>query len=537
MGLVTDSSPATYEGELALNEFDLGVWTGNSQFGKVTLNGSVKNGVGLEPGSASADLEARVAAFTFRDYRYENAIVDGRLQESFFNGRFEITDDNIDFNFLGEIDYRDTIPTFDFDASVGELDLLALNLSKRPIAISGGIDLNLIGTNFSEMEGRVELDSFTVLLDTVSIPIDRLVAFSNFNLDGEKVIKLESDVLTGEIVGGFDIEEVSTSFLGYIVEFYPDWARRLNIPTPRRAPEPNRFSFALDIIDSKGLNRLIDPQLGPLVDITLTGSYDGFEHELTAELNAPNAYFGDIHLTNLDLIIKGVRDDASLDLAVDSTFVGTRHLANRVTLLSLISNEMIDFGITYGGDEENVLLERIALDGSLTLPDSQNFKLQFDQSNLNIFQQVWTIGQGNYLVFGPQYIDTENFSLRSGRRSIRLNNFGEDGLNLDLLNMDLALIDSLWDYQPLDFSGDIDINVSVADVFRQEGIMATLKSDTFLMNGDDYGRLRIDLQAADPTSQVDAYLTLNRDTAQLIAEATYNLADLTEMPFAGRSEG
>ena len=235
--------------------------------------------------------------------------------------------------------------------------------------------------------------------------------------------------------------------------------------------------------------------------------------------------------------LRAPRDDASLDLAIDSTFVGARHLANRVTLQSLINNELIDFGITYGGDEENVLLDRIALDGSLTLPDSQNFKLQFEQSNLDIFQQVWTIRQGNYLVFGPQYIDTENFSLRSGRRSIRLNNFGDDGLNLDLLNMDLALIDSLWAYEPLDFSGDIDINVSVTDVFRQEGIRAVLKSDTFFMNGDDYGRLRIDLEAANPKSQVEAYMTLNRDTAQLLAEATYNLADLAPTPTRAETKG
>ena len=527
MALVLDeNAPAEYSGELALNEFDLGTWTDNPEFGKVTFSGGISNGVGLEPGQARADLSARIANFTFRDYRYENATIDGRLQERFFNGSFEIADDNIDFNFLGEVDFRDSVPTFDFDASIGELDLFALNLSKQPIAVSGNIDLNLIGTNFSEMEGRVELDQFAVLLDTVNIPIDSLVAFSNFNLDGEKVIKLQSDILNGEIVGRFDIEEVSTSLTSYLTEFYPDWTRRLNIKPPRREPAPNRFSFALDITDSKGLNRLIAPGLGPLIDIKINGRYDGFEHELDAELLAPNAYFNDVRLVDLVVKVAGARDEGEVDFAVDSTFVNGRHLANRVTLLSLIDNEQIDFGITYGGDEENILLDQINLDGSLTLPDSQNFELRFDQSDINIFQQVWTIRQGNYLTFGPRYIDARNFALRSGRRSIRLNNYGKDGLNLDLLNMDLSLIDSIWYYPPLAFSGEVDINVSVADVFRQRGIKAQIKSDTFLMNGDDYGVLQVDLRAANPKSQVEAYMVLNRDTAQLIAEATYNLADV-----------
>ncbi|NJC25517.1 translocation/assembly module TamB domain-containing protein [Neolewinella antarctica] len=531
MALVLDDNlPARYSGELALSEFNMGAWTGNSQFGNVTFAGGVSNGVGFDPSTASADLAATIANFTYRGYRYENATIDGRLEERFFDGNFDISDDNIDFNFQGEIDFRDSIPTFDFDAAIGELDLFALNLSKKPIAVSGNIDLNLIGTNFSQMEGRIEMDSFNVLLDTLSIPIDSLTAFSNFNLEGEKVIQVDSDILTGRIVGRFDIEEVSTSLTSYLVEYYPSWTRRLNIKPPTREPEPNRFSFEFDIADSKGLNRLIAPNLGPLIDFSLTGRYDGFEDELNVELIAPNASLGDIRLVDLVVKLSGVRDEGDLDFAVDSTFVNGRHLANRVTLLSLVDDQAIDFGITYGGDEANILLNRINLDGSLTLPDNQNFELRFEQSNIDIFQQVWTIKEGNYLVFGPKYIDTRNFSLRSGRRSIRLNNFGEDGLNLDLLNMDLALIDSLWKYDQLDFSGDIDINVSVADVFRQQGIRAELRSDTFRMNGDDYGHLRVDLLADNPKSQLRAYASLNRDTSQLIAEGIYNLADLAEDP-------
>ncbi len=534
--ILDDRLPARYNGALALTEFDLGAWTDNPQFGNVTFSGGVSNGIGLEPGVASADLEARIANFTFRGYRYENALIDGRLEERFFNGNFEIADDNIDFSFQGEVDFRDSVPTFDFDAAIGELDLQALNLSERPIGLRGNIDLNLIGTNFSEMEGEVALDSFSVRLDTLDIPIERLVARSNFR-DGERVVDVDSDIMTGTVVGRFDIEEVSSSLTNYLVEYYPAWTRRLKINRPRRIPEPNRFSFELNIADSKGLNRLLTPQLGELVDISLIGQYDGFENELSAELIAPNAYYGDLRLVDLIVRLNGKRDEGDLDFRVDSTFVAGRHLANRVTLNSLFDNQEVNFGITYLGDRTNILLDRINLDGSLTLPDSQNFELRFEQSDLGLFQQPWTIQEGNYLIFGPQYIDTENFAIRSGRRSIRLNNFGENGLNLDLLNMDLSLIDSLWDYQPLDFRGDIDINVFVRDVFLQEDIRAELRSDTFLINGDDYGYLRIDLAAANPRSQVTAYMALNQDTSQLIAEGTYNLADLAEAPSAAQAKG
>ena len=527
MALVLDDNlPARYSGDLALTNFDVGVWTGNAQFGQVTLTGRVSEGVGLAPEDASANLIATVQDFTFRDYRYENAQVNGRLEESFFNGEFTIADDNIDFQFLGEIDFRDSLPVYDFDAQVGRLDLQALNLSNRPIGLNGNIDLNLIGNNFSEMEGRLELGRFDVRIDSVVTHIDTLLAYTRFDSLGRKVAAIESDLARGEIVGRFDLEEVGTSLTGYLTEHYPAWASRLNIRPPRRVPAPNRFSFNLNILDSRGLNRLITPALGPLVDVDLRGSYDGFDDQVSVEFQAPNVYLNEFRFVDVVIATGGDRGEGELDFSVDSTFVNGRPLLNRLTLLSLVDNDLIDFGINYGGNPDNPLIEGVALDGAFTLPDSQRFELRFDESSLNILQSTWTIRRGNYITFGPGYIDTENFALRSGRRRIRLNNYGEKGLELNLDNMSLGLIDSVWAYAPLDFAGDVDVKVTVDNVFRQENLRAEVRADTFLINGDDYGYLSVDVRAPNPRGQLTAFMNLNQDTAQLIAEATYNLQDL-----------
>lgn len=528
-----EDRPAEYSGQLALDGFDLGVWTGNPQFGRVTFNGAVTEGVGLDPERASADLAATVTDFTFREYRYENAVVNGRLEKSFFNGEFNIADDNIDLNFVGEIDFRDSLPVYDFDARVGRLDLTALNLSNRNLGLSGNVDISLVGRNFAEMEGRVELGAFDVRIDTVVTHIDTLLAYSRFDSAGRKVVALESDLARGEITGRFDLDEVGTSVTGYLNEFYPEWARRLNVAPPRRERDPNRFSFDLDIIDSRGLNRLITPSLGPLVDVQARGSYDGFAHEVKAELLAPEVYVDNLRMKNVVVRLRGDGDEGELDLAVDSTFSNGKPLLTRVTLLSLVDPETVDFGITYGGREDNPLVSKINLDGVLSLPDSSNFELRFDESSLNLFSERWIVNRGNYIVFGPKYIDTRNFALRSGRRRIELANFGERGLEMRMKNLSLGLIDSVWNYPPLDFSGDVDLRLTVADVFRQQDIRAEVRSDTFLMNGDDYGYLAVDLRAPTPEGRLTAFMNLNRDTAQLIAEATYNLGDIPPSPPMG----
>ena len=520
---------AEYSGTLSLDNFALGRWSNNAQLGEVNFSAAIDDGVSLYPETASANLNATVESVTFRGYRYENARINGRLEQQFFNGSFEIADENIDLSFLGELDFRDTVPVFDFLAEINEMDLQALNLSERLVVLSGDVDLNLRNLVFSEMEGRVELDSFQIVRDTAVIEIGRLLAYSNFNAAGQKVVKLESDVAEGEIVGRFDINEVTTSLTDYLVTYYPGWARRLKIQAPRTVPEPNRFSFDLTVLDSKGLNRLIDPKLGPLVDVHLTGSYDGFANELDAELLAPRFTFDNISLVDLIVRTKGEGSEGELDLVIDTTLINGSPLLDQLTLLSLIDRDTVNFGINYGGNV-GVFLDKLNLNGEITLPDSANYAIRFDESDLVLFQEPWTIRRDNRIVIGPQYIDTRNFSLRSGDRRIRLAKQGTRGLELDLENMALGLVDSVWAYQPLDFSGRVNVHLGVDDVFKLQGLSAEVRSDSFLINGDSYGDMRMDLRAPNTKGRLTAYMNLDRDTSQLIAEATYNLGDLSEAP-------
>ncbi len=531
MNIENGASRALYGGALSLENFNLGNWTDNGELGNVNFSGEIRNGRGLVPETASADLGATIQSIDFRGYTYENARINGQLEQSFFNGSFEIADDNIDFSFLGELNFRDSIPVFDFDANIGKLDLAALNLSQKPVSLSGSVNLNLTNTDFSEMEGSVDLKNFQVLLDTVAIDVDSLRAYSIFNKQGEKVVKLESDIVRGELVGRFDLPEVTSSLTNFILVYYPGWANRLKIKAPRSIPPPNRFSFDVTIVDSKGLNRLVTPGLGPLVDVHLTGGYDGYANELDAELIAPRFSIDNVELVDLIVKTSAEESEGELDVIVDSTLINGKAVMNRLTLLSLITNDTIDFGLTYGGSENNVLLNKINLNGQVTLPDTANYAIRFEESDLRLFQEPWSIRRDNRIVFGPDYIDTRNFSLRaSGDRRIRLTKRGERGLDLDFENMDLALIDSVWYYPPLDFSGQVDVHVSVENAFAMTGLSANILSDTFLINEDDYGYLRADLSAPDPRGKLTAFLNLNRDTAQLIAEASFNLGDLVDTP-------
>ncbi|MEM9836503.1 MAG: translocation/assembly module TamB domain-containing protein [Bacteroidota bacterium] len=530
MNLIPGAKNAIYRGDLLLENFDLGTFLANPDFGTVSLSGSVENGKGLVAETASAELNAIIDNFTFREYTYRKAAIIGQLNRNFFDGDFNIKDENIDFNFTGELDFRDSIADLNFDAQVAKLDLGKLNLSKADLVLSGDIGLNLLNTRFADMEGRLEINGVKLIKDQLEeYNIDSLLVYSNFTPDGQKILALESDIAQAEIIGDFDINQLVGSLKYFLVKNYPGYAQRLNIRPPKKIPSGNRFSYDIAIQDSKGLNYLLTPKLGPLKNVTLAGNYDGLGDELTLELSLPQFEFATLKLKDLILRLDAEGDEGDLDLAVDSTYLNGKPRVGPIALLSVVTGDSIRFGINYAAENNN-LLDKLNLNGLFFLPDSNNFKIQFDSSDLAIFQERWDIAGDNSITFGKNFIDARNFKLSSGKREIRLQREGRRGLSLFMDNFALGLIDTIWDYRQLDFSGYFNVQATIGDIFKMEDISATLLADTFLMNGDDYGWMRLDASVPNLKDQVSAYMSLNRDTAQLITEALFNLQDLVPEP-------
>ncbi|MBK8704360.1 MAG: hypothetical protein IPN33_12575 [Saprospiraceae bacterium] len=143
MNLKPGKEKASYSGKLSLINFNVGKWSGNSDFGVVNITSEVKNGIGLTGATANAELSANIKSFIFKGYNYQNAVLTGKLNKSLFDGDFAIQDDNIDFLFAGELNFSDAVPSYNFNALVNHLDLKALNLSEEALIIAGNVELNL----------------------------------------------------------------------------------------------------------------------------------------------------------------------------------------------------------------------------------------------------------------------------------------------------------------------------------------------------------------------------------------------------------
>ena len=528
MRLTDGPERARYAGNLSLSGFDLGGWTGSDDFGLVDFSSEVVDGYGLTGDLASARLTAAIERMTIKGYTYENATLTGQLNKNFFNGDFAIQDDNIDFGFNGEIDFTDSIPVFDFKANVNRLALQPLNLSPENLVMAGLIDLNLRNTQFSKMEGNINLREVKLVKgEEEKYDIDYLRAFTFFTASGEKVFRLESDIARGEVRGAFDINELPTSLQLFMLRNYPGFANRLGFKEPKRIPDINEFSFDLVIEDSKGLNYLLDPKLGRLKDIDLSGRYNGNSDSLIFYLEVPSITYGNLRLADVYVHMDALKNEGDLDIVVDSTIINGKPRLNTFTFLSILQSDTLDFAVNISTDTPN-LFDQVNLNGIFFLPDSTDYGLQLRQSNLSLLQTPWIIDEYNLIRFGQGEITAENFSLRNKDRRIHIRNNGKKGLRVQLANFDFGFIDQAWDYDPLNFSGDFDMLVQVDDVFEMSGVNAVINCEEFYINEDNFGQFRLDAYAPDLKGKANTIIALSKDTTQMEVEAAFNLADLRE---------
>jgi hypothetical protein len=527
---------ASYSGSLSLIDFDLGGFTQNEDLGLVSFSSSVRNGKGLTAETATADLSAQVESFIYKGYDYTNANLTGLLKKNQFSGDFLIKDEHIDFSFNGQVDMTDSVPRFDFFASVNQLALLPLNLSKKDINFSGDVSLNLQNSTLSELEGSGRIQRVEILhRNKDTIQVDSVVFTSFFEPSGRKRFSVDSDLLEGYLVGEFDILDIAPALMDYLERNHTGFFNRMGMKKPRREPKKNSFVYNFEIIDTKGILALFEPELGRLEGVSLNGYFDNDQDSILIHLNVPRFKYGNIALNEASFYARLVDSVGAVNFRVEEPVLnGKQHLAP-LHVLADLDHDTLDIGLAYQVEGLS-MLDNINLNAELYLLDSLNYQLRFKRSNLVLLQKLWEIEPDNFITFRKGYVNAEHFRLKNEERVIELKSKGDKGLQLTLSNIDFSFIDEVWDYKELDFSGPFNMVAEVDNIFKMEGLTATIVADTFLVNDDDWGALRLDANANDLKSRFEGYLAITKDTSQLIAEGFYNPQDTRRARRAGDNE-
>ena len=491
MDLRNGRDKANYSGNLSLTDFDLKTWSGNDNFGKISFNSKVLESEGLTIETVNTRIEAQIDQFSFKEYTYQNVDINGELNQNLFDGKLSIQDENIDFNFDGSIDFSDTIPSFDFQADIKKADLHALNIIKPNLVFAGQVDLRLRDANLSRIQGEADVYNFQMVKnDSLIYAVDTIELASILAPNGQKLFRLNSEVMDVQLRGLYDIRKVPESFAQYLEKNHERISERFNIKSKGDSLGIQKFDYRVEIHDTKNLTDLIDAKIDTVKNLDITGHLDLQNDSIRFDLNLPVFRFDNMTFDDFYVLLEGQGTDSELELGVYHTQINDQHF-EPLSLVGNINKDTLDFGLT-STNFTNVL-DNLQLNGQLTFVD-EYFQVRFLTSQLVILKEKWEINEENYIRIGKNKIIAHNFALRQGEKNIKVHSPKENGLLVDARGFDLSLIDDLWDYGKLDFSGPFHLEASVEDLFKLKKIKAVISADTMRVNRDDWGALYVNAE-------------------------------------------
>ncbi len=485
---------ALYSGRLELVNFDFGQFTGSKDLGKVTLAGQIRNGRGLTRESAYAEMEGEVIRLDFRDYLYERIYLNGQLNEKLFDGSFRIRDDHADVDFNGLIDFRDSIPNYNFKTRIKALDLGALNISKKPVSIVGDFDVALRARDFDLFFGsaRGKEIAFTDSTGTM-YQLDSFLVESGYQDVSKRSLKLTSDILSAEISGKFKVLEVVPLVKKHLSTNYPKYFPNIRIPDSVQNFQPLDLNFQVQLHDAKNWFGLAGIQDLQTKNMTLDGKIDGANGVITFKGMIPELHFKNINLYALDYTLKEINGAAEGSLGITAMDLNEKMVFEDIDLAMETTNEKI---VTHLKTSDLAhVLNRIDVQLT-TIPGEDYDRYQLSQSALEIFGVAWEIDPDNEILIGDEDIHVRDFILSGETETMVLKAFGDKGLTLVVDGFNAHYLDEVWDYDKLDFEGKYTMELSVGNVFGFRDYRLEIHSPDLQINGDSFGSF--DLDAAMP---------------------------------------
>jgi hypothetical protein len=521
---------AQYSGDMYLRNFDLGKWTGNKDIGKITLNTHVKEGRGLTTQSAQAKLEANVDSFSYKGYKYGNLTLNGQIQQKLFDGIVSIDDPNLKFNFEGEIDFLEAVPSFNFRAEIDKIALKPLNISKEDFQFNGNMAINFTGTGFSDALGNASLTDFIMVKnqkDTLKlITVDVL---SDLLPNGDKHFSLVSNLGSVDLKGIFSVDKVPGKFVNYLTHNFPGFSNRFKIKESNSKQDTARFEYLIELKELQNLIGFFNENIRGFDHTRISGFYDGYRNILTSEVEIPVWSINDVSFEDVYFRTKLEGSEGNLQVGVVSTSIGESQQLSPVSLLGDIYKDTLEFLLVSTNFTE--ILDNININGVLSLEDDNLWRVSFKQSDLVIFNEKWEINTSNFLRIGNGTVETKDFALNNKDQQILLRSLRNEGLEFQLKNYPLQSLQFFREMKEYRISGVGDVILKVRDVFKFEGLSSTIRIDDLVINGDNYGLMRADILAQSTKKTINAFLSLEHDTMSLAAHGYFNpgtVEDVTE---------
>ncbi len=500
-------SLVSYNGQLQLEKFNLGIYYSDDQLGVVSTNIHVE-GTGLEVSNMDLNFEGDISELGLGEYVYTKMTSSGRFKNNFFSGKFEIADANAQAKFDGEIDFTQKQPLLNFELNVNRFDLTAVGLleDETPAVIAGEFNAHLKGLTLSEIEGEFVGANIVYLID------EKIRKLDYFTLDteqeGTRSITLNSDVVYAKLEGNFNYNQLWPSLQDIIADALP------NMTYSSRPHKEQDFNLTVRINDFEFISAAFIPELKIARGTSLNLFVDEKNNELSGTFGSPNIQYEDYQAE--DLVVDISRELGSIFLTVQVNEV----LDQESKLISNLSWDVQSLGDTvysalmWGNPGEFLTGD---LNGVFFLNSFDDFEYIVGRSSLVVNNEPWIWAPNASFTLCHKDLGVNGFRMYNQSEYLGINGMitehPSSPLRVELGNVDLSMLNGLLG-EDLQLKGEANGIVELSNVYDKTIVTSELSLFDLGLNEYEIGNLCVNSTWDSKKERLRADGEIERDSIQ-----------------------
>lgn len=501
-----------YIADASLENFDLGKFIKNNQFGKVTANATI-NGRSLDPSTAIAKLTSKIIKARFNEYDYKNININGNIDNGLFVAKASSTDPNLNFVLDAKGSSNSDKPTVDLKLNLEIVDLNKLNLHAGPLKMRGNITANFDDLNPDNLNGKININNFLVALEKEQFPLDTISIRAVSTLEKDSII-LKSQFANGIISGNYKLSTIANKLSNSISKYYQLDKKYV------KNEENQNLDFEFVIKDNKITKKII-PELIELSEITLKGSYNSVNDSIAINASIPRINYANNEVSNGVLKVNIQENALHYDLSLGK-IKNEQFEIPKTTLIGKLEDNAIDYALNIKDAESK---DKYIISG-IYKDSLGNSILSFNPEKLLLNYEDWTVNENNEIKLAKNGIVIRDFILKNNQQSFSLQSENNTASAPIIAKFENFKIESLTSIVKSNYEvgGAINGEATIKDINTTPLFVADLNIENLKVKNDTVGNLnlKVDNKTANLYS---ANVTLSGLNNQLNIDGNYNISN------------
>jgi translocation and assembly module TamB len=415
MNLDSTSSTRGFEGKLAVNDFSLGTLLKQPAVGNITMHAAVKSN-GLTKEEMTSAVKATIDSVIYEGYQYNNFELSGTVKNDVFNGWASLKDENLEFAFEGDINFKSEVPHYDFTFDLRNANFQKLGLAERPLRARGTLDVDIATADMRVLNGTLGIRKVAIFNGDALYAVDSLL-FASIDQEGRAEIKIESDIIDGQFQGTMNVFTMPAVLREYFNTYYS-----LHDSVEQSYEAPQRFSFDLKLKKTELLTDIIIPTLESFEPGEIKGAFDSKRQQLDLRLDITKIKYGKIGVRSFLLSTNSDSVNLNYNILADEIMIDSLRI-DGLEFNGTVSNDSIRTNLVV---LDSVDLYKYLVGGTFYSREKE-FEFKLDPKQVKLYYDNWSVPSDNYIRFGGPKLVAHNVQLINDRQRIIFESKPEPG--------------------------------------------------------------------------------------------------------------